>query len=110
MGRRALDQSQDIAPIRLLILRQGKWEGKQLFPTNWIRMATTPTTIGQDYGYLWWLDAQGERWTDLPRPVSPRWAPVQTPSGSIPNTTWWWFGAGTADGRANELFKKIWRR
>jgi len=29
-------------------------------------MATTPTTIGQDYGFLWWLNTQGKQWPDAP--------------------------------------------
>jgi CubicO group peptidase (beta-lactamase class C family) len=50
----------------LLILRQGKWKNKQIVSESWIKMATTPTKIGQDYGYLWWLNTQGKQYPSAP--------------------------------------------
>src|SRR5437588_46578 len=57
----------DMARFGYLFLRHGNWKGKQLISENWIKMATMPTTIGQDYGYLWWLNTQGKQWPDAPR-------------------------------------------
>jgi CubicO group peptidase (beta-lactamase class C family) len=59
--------TRDMARFGYLVLRQGNWKGKQLISENWIKMATTPTTIGQDYGFLWWLNTQGKQWPDAPR-------------------------------------------
>jgi CubicO group peptidase (beta-lactamase class C family) len=99
--------SQDMARFGYLILRQGKWKGKQLVSPNWIRMATTPTTIGQDYGYLWWLNTQGKQWPDLPRTS---FAALGAGSNTIwidPEhdlvVVWRWH----RDRSSNEFFKRI---
>src|SRR5437867_1470816 len=41
--------TRDMARFGYLFLRHGNWKGKQIISPNWIKMATTPTTIGQDY-------------------------------------------------------------
>ncbi|GMV07057.1 MAG: hypothetical protein AMXMBFR53_33320 [Gemmatimonadota bacterium] len=48
--------SRDHARFGLLALRQGRWGGLQLVPAEWFRMATTPTDIKADYGFMWWLN------------------------------------------------------
>jgi len=58
--------SRDEARFGYLFLRQGKWKNKQIISSNWVRAATTPTTIGQDYGYLWWLNTAHKQWPSLP--------------------------------------------
>ncbi len=45
----------DHARFGLLFLRKGNWEGKQIFPEDWIRMATKPSPANENYGFLWWL-------------------------------------------------------
>jgi len=99
--------TQDMARFGLLILRQGKWKGKQLVSDNWIKMATTPTTLGQDYGYLWWLNTQGKQWPDLPRTS---FAALGAGSNTIwidPEhdlvVVWRWH----RDRSANDFFKRI---
>jgi CubicO group peptidase (beta-lactamase class C family) len=99
--------TQDMARFGYLILRQGKWKEKQLVSANWIRMATTPTTIGQDYGYLWWLNTQGKQWPDLPRTS---FAALGAGSNTIwidPEhdlvVVWRWH----RDRSANEFFKRV---
>ena len=59
--------ARDEARFGYLILRQGKWKNRQIVSENWIKMATTPTTIGQDYGYLWWLNTQGKQYPSAPK-------------------------------------------
>ncbi len=99
--------TRDMARFGYLFLRRGNWKGKQIISENWIKMATTPTTIGQDYGYLWWLNTQGKQYPDAPRTSF-------TALGAGSNTIWidpdhdlvvvWrWH----RDRSANELFKKI---
>jgi CubicO group peptidase (beta-lactamase class C family) len=46
----------DHARFGLLMLRRGKWNGRQLLSERWIAMATTPTPIRPVYGYMWWLN------------------------------------------------------
>ena len=58
--------ARDEARFGYLILRKGKWKKRQIVSENWIKMATTPTTIGQDYGYLWWLNTQGKQYPSAP--------------------------------------------
>lgn len=99
--------TRDMARFGYLILRHGKWKTKQLVSENWIRMATTPTSIGVDYGYLWWLNTQGKQWPDAPRTS---FAALGAGSNTIwidPEhdlvVVWRWH----RDRSANELFKRI---
>ena len=99
--------TRDMARFGYLILRRGNWRGKQIISDNWIEMATTPTTIGQDYGFLWWLNTQGKQWPDAPRSS---FAALGAGSNTIwidPEhdqvVVWRWH----RDRSANELFKRI---
>jgi CubicO group peptidase (beta-lactamase class C family) len=58
--------ARDEARFGYLILRQGRWKGKQIISQNWIRVATTPGALGPDYGYLWWLNSRGKQWPSAP--------------------------------------------
>lgn len=46
----------DMAKIGLLLLHDGRWQGRQVVPAAWIREATRKhVRLGDtDYGYLWW--------------------------------------------------------
>jgi len=48
--------TRDHARFGLLALRQGLWGERQLVPAEWFRLATTPTDIKPDYGFMWWLN------------------------------------------------------
>ena len=58
--------TRDEARFGYLFLRRGQWKGKQIISENWIRMATTPASIGPDYGYLWWLNTQSKQYPSAP--------------------------------------------
>jgi CubicO group peptidase (beta-lactamase class C family) len=58
--------ARDEARFGYLILRRGKWADKQIISENWIKQATTPTTIGQDYGFLWWLNTAHKLYPSAP--------------------------------------------
>ena len=53
----------DMAKIGLLVLQNGKWNGEQIIPEDWIRLSTQEhvsldpdqPSWGRGYGYLWWL-------------------------------------------------------
>jgi CubicO group peptidase (beta-lactamase class C family) len=51
----------DHARYGLLMLRQGKWNDRQIVSAGWVKEATTqggPPNSG-DYGFLWWLNTKG---------------------------------------------------
>ncbi len=99
--------ARDMARFGYLFLRRGKWNGKQILSESWIKSATTPTKIGQDYGYLWWLNTQGKQWPDAPRTS---FAALGAGSNTVwidPEhdlvVVWRWH----RDRSANEFFKRI---
>lgn len=47
--------ARDMARFGYLFLRDGKWNGRQLISDDWIQMATTPSELRSNYGYMWWL-------------------------------------------------------
>jgi CubicO group peptidase (beta-lactamase class C family) len=49
------------------MLREGKWNNKQIVSPGWIRKATTRGKVGPDYGYLFWLNTEGKAWLSAPK-------------------------------------------
>lgn len=47
--------TRDMARFGYLFLRQGKWKNRQLVSDKWVELSTTPASIKEDYGFLWWL-------------------------------------------------------
>jgi CubicO group peptidase (beta-lactamase class C family) len=45
----------DMAKIGQLVLDQGRWQGRQLVPQDWIKQMTTPHAA-PDFGYYWWVN------------------------------------------------------
>jgi len=45
----------DQARFGLLFLNKGKWKGQQLISEKWINLATSPSKINKNYGFMWWL-------------------------------------------------------
>jgi CubicO group peptidase (beta-lactamase class C family) len=48
----------DMAKFGWLFLNQGKWDGKQIVPAEWVAAATRPQKSAggsRDYGYGWWI-------------------------------------------------------
>ena len=99
--------TRDHARFGYLMLRRGKWQDRQLISESWIKQAVARGGPGEnDYGYLWWLNTQGEAWPDAPRTSF-------AASGGGSNTIWidpehdlvvvlrWYRG------NANEFFKAI---
>ncbi len=59
--------TRDHARFGYLFLRKGRWGHRQVLSEKWVRMATTRGTLESDYGYLWWLNTDGEAWPSAPR-------------------------------------------
>ncbi len=63
--------ARDWARLGLLLLEQGRFNGEQLLPADWVTRATRPNRSDNDpgYGYQLWLNAGGAaglRWPHLP--------------------------------------------
>jgi len=56
----------DMARFGLLWLRNGKWGDRQIVPPEYVKMATTPSRHGPDYGFLWWLNTKQGLWPGSP--------------------------------------------
>jgi CubicO group peptidase (beta-lactamase class C family) len=56
----------DMARFGLLWLRNGKWGDRQIVPPEYVKMATTPSRHGPDYGFLWWLNSKQGLWPGSP--------------------------------------------
>ena len=51
-------KTSDMAKLGLLYLNDGKWDGKQVVPKEWVETSSrphTPTSDGRGYGYLFWI-------------------------------------------------------
>jgi CubicO group peptidase (beta-lactamase class C family) len=99
--------ARDEARFGYLFLRGGKWKNKQIISRQWVRAATSPTDIAQDYGYLWWLNTAHRQWRSVPETS---FAALGYGSNIIwidPEhdlvVVWRWY----QDGSADEFFKRI---
>jgi CubicO group peptidase (beta-lactamase class C family) len=60
--------TRDQARFGYLMLRCGKWKDRQILAESWVKQATSRgEPIDPDYGYLWWLNTQGQTWADAPK-------------------------------------------
>lgn len=98
--------TRDEARFGYLMLRQGRWNDRQIVSADWVKQATTRGTVGPDYGYLWWLNTEQKAWPDAP-------ATSYAALGAGQNTIWvdpvhdlvvvWrWH-----NGSPNELIKRV---
>jgi CubicO group peptidase (beta-lactamase class C family) len=48
----------DMAKLGMLMLDEGRWQGRQVVPASWVRQMTTPQpgATAQDYGYYCWIN------------------------------------------------------
>jgi len=52
----------DMARFGQIWLHGGKWADKQIVSQQYVKMATTASAHGPDYGFLWWLNTTGRQW------------------------------------------------
>ena len=53
---------QDMAKIGVLYLNEGRWDGEQIVPSEWVISSTSQfisATLEDGYGYQWWVDDSG---------------------------------------------------
>jgi len=53
--------AEDHARFGLLFLNNGSWDGQQLISKAWIKQATSSSPANSSYGYMWWLNKDGEK-------------------------------------------------
>ena len=59
--------TRDHARFGLLFLNRGRWNGQQIISKRWIDLASTPTDVKPDYGYMnWFLNTDRKRWPSAP--------------------------------------------
>lgn len=58
--------TRDLARFGQLYLQDGRWDGRQLLPADWVKESTRPHTDdgdGTGYGYMWWTYRSGSAFT-----------------------------------------------
>ena len=63
--------ARDMARFGLLMLRKGKWNGKQIIPDDWVKEITSYCSDafaygGDGYGYMWWVVKNNNRLPHFP--------------------------------------------
>jgi len=53
--------ARDHARLGLLMARAGRWGGRQVLPTSWVKDTFSPSPTNPGYGFLWWLNAGAAR-------------------------------------------------
>ncbi|MCM8570794.1 serine hydrolase [Gramella jeungdoensis] len=53
--------TEDMARFGLLFMNNGKWNEKELISEDLITEAMQPSTPNPNYGYMWWLNSEGDR-------------------------------------------------
>ena len=62
--------TEDMARFGLLFMNNGKWEEAQLISKKWIEEALTSSKPHLNYGYMWWLNKDGEdQWAGIPENI-----------------------------------------
>jgi CubicO group peptidase (beta-lactamase class C family) len=90
----------DLARFGLLMLNGGRWGGRQIVSTAWVREATghSSTRLNAAYAYLWWVNHQGvlgdadspTRIDELDSPTTRRGRLVP----AAPDSVYWALGLG----------------
>lgn len=62
--------TEDMARFGLLFMNNGNWDGKQLISEKLIEEAVQPSIPNENYGYMWWLNANGPRqWKNIDKDI-----------------------------------------
>lgn len=60
--------ARELARFGYLMLRKGRWNGRQLIAPWWIELATQSSQpYNPDYGFTWWVNTRGTKWPGVPR-------------------------------------------
>lgn len=56
----------DLARLGLLVLHDGRWNGRTLIAPSYVNRGATPTSTNPGYGFLWWTNRGGSVITPEP--------------------------------------------
>jgi CubicO group peptidase (beta-lactamase class C family) len=59
----------DHARFGLLFSRKGKWKNQQLISERWVDAARQSSAANPSYGFMWWLNTQGNLGKDVSKNV-----------------------------------------
>jgi CubicO group peptidase (beta-lactamase class C family) len=103
--------SEDMARFGLLILNHGEWGNRRIISQEWLHDAVTPSNIGPDYGYLWWLNTKKKQWPSGP---ASSFAAIGNGSNTIwidPEhdivLVWRWYQGAAMDGMAQRILAAV---
>jgi CubicO group peptidase (beta-lactamase class C family) len=79
--------TRDYARFGQLFLQQGRWDGRQVVPADWVAESTRPLAItapgATRYGYQWWIPADGREGEFLARGIYGQFVYVNRPAGVV---------------------------
>jgi CubicO group peptidase (beta-lactamase class C family) len=55
----------DQARFGLMVLRDGRWQDKQVLSKAWLQQATAPSPANDSYGFMWWLNQGPRKWQQV---------------------------------------------
>ena len=62
--------TEDMARFGLLFMNNGNWDGEQLISEKLIEEAVQPSIPNENYGYMWWLNANGpHHWKNIDKDI-----------------------------------------
>ena len=62
--------TEDMARFGLLFMNNGNWNGEKLISEDLIEEAIQPSATNSNYGYMWWLNADGPRqWKNIDKNI-----------------------------------------
>jgi CubicO group peptidase (beta-lactamase class C family) len=56
----------DHARVGLLVARDGRWDGRAILPTGWVKRMLAPSVINPGYGFMWWLNTDHVQFRSAP--------------------------------------------
>ncbi len=63
--------ARDLARFGLLFLREGKWQGRQVVPSEWVKESTAAHVLSNRgaYGYMWWVETETHHYRNAALPA-----------------------------------------
>ncbi|MBN2199113.1 MAG: serine hydrolase [Candidatus Aminicenantes bacterium] len=59
--------AREFAKFGYLFLRRGRWVSRQVVSAGWVDQSAVPSqNLNRRYGFLWWTNADGDFWVDVP--------------------------------------------
>lgn len=105
--------TRDYARFGQLFLQEGRWDGRQIVPADWVRTSTAPTAHTPahitGYGYQWWIPADATEGEYFARGVYGQYVYINSQARVVIalNSADRGFGARGAFAQNLEMFRQI---